>query len=89
MNAINKDNIPSEWIMVSENKFVCSECENEAEPLTMGTEGLEKANLNQVKEDLENYPTKMIYAVCEVCGMEYVFRLVEGDLYLEPSDEEK
>lgn len=78
------------WIKIkSDGKFICSECENEVEPLTNTVDGLIKADLEKIKSELEEFSTKVIYGVCPVCGMEYIFRLVGGDLYLEPSDEEK
>lgn len=85
----SKNDIPSEWLEIKDGKFICSECENDVEPQTMTTEGIVDANLDEIKSDLEEFSTKVMYAICPVCGMEYVFRLVEGDLYLEPSLEEK
>ncbi len=85
----NDNNVKSNWIKLSDSSFVCSECDNEGEILTNTIEGLVKADLEQIKADLTEFPTKVIYGVCPTCGMEFVFRLSEGDLYLEPSEEEK
>lgn len=79
----------SKWIKLVDGKFSCPECENEVSPLTNTTDGMVEANLEEIKKDLEMYPTKVIYAVCPVCGMEYIFHLDQGELWLEPSDEEK
>jgi hypothetical protein len=81
--------VPTSWIKITDGKFICSECENEVEPETNTIEGVVKADLDQIKMDLGKYPTKVIYGACPVCGMEFVFRHKEGDLYLEPSDMEK
>lgn len=81
--------VPSEWIKIEDGLFVCSECENESAPETNTIEGTVTANINEIKADLEQYPTKVVYATCPVCGMEYVFKLHNNDLYLEPSDLEK
>jgi|SRR6185369_1731429 len=81
--------VPSTWIKLVNGKFTCSECENEVEPETNTIEGVVKADLEQIKADLVQFPTKVIYGICPVCGMEFVFRLKGDDLYLEPSDLEK
>lgn len=69
--------------------FICPECENRVEPETNTEEGIVKANLEQIKKDLAQFPTKIIYGICPVCGMEYVFKLVDGELFLEESLMEK
>lgn len=78
-----------ERIKLYDGKFVCSECENEDAPLTSSADGMVPADLEQIKADLTEFPTKKIYAVCPVCGMEYIFVLNESELELEPSFEEK
>lgn len=88
-NAGDEDSVPSTWIEIVEGKFKCSECENEIEPETNTIEGTVTADLEQIKADLKQYPSKVIYATCSVCGMEFVFRLKDEKLYLEPSDLEK
>lgn len=85
----NTNVVQSDWVKIIDGKFTCPECENTDSPLTNTSEGLVEANLESIKEDLINYPTKIIYAVCKYCGMEFVFKLVDGELYLEPSAEEK
>ncbi|MFS8131448.1 MAG: hypothetical protein ACMG57_05750 [Candidatus Dojkabacteria bacterium] len=85
----DSEEVPSTWLKLENGKFKCSECENEVEPETNTIEGVVKADLDQIKADLTQYPTKVIYGICPVCGMEYVFRLKGGNLYLEPSDLEK
>lgn len=76
-------------IRINDGKFICSECESEVDPETNTMDGIVKADLNQILDDLTNFPTKVIYGICPNCGMEYVFRLHDGALYLEPSDMEK
>lgn len=83
------DDIPSTWIEIVDGKFKCSECENEVEPETNTIEGVVKADLDQIKADLTLYPTKVVYGICSVCGMEFVFRQKNNKLFLEPSDLEK
>ncbi|MEP7104083.1 MAG: hypothetical protein ABI721_05225 [Candidatus Dojkabacteria bacterium] len=83
------DDVPSTWLEIVDGKFKCSECENEVEPETNSIEGVVKADLDQIKADLTLYPTKVVYGICPVCGMEFVFRLMDEKLYLEPSDLEK
>ncbi|MEO6729421.1 MAG: hypothetical protein ABIM99_05885 [Candidatus Dojkabacteria bacterium] len=85
----NNDDIPETWIKLVDGKFICSECENAVEPETNTIEGVVKADLDQIKADLKLYPTKVVYGICPVCGMEFVFRLKGDDLFLEPSDLEK
>lgn len=82
--------VQDNWIMILENgTFVCIECENESHPQTNTVDGIVDANLEEIKADLEQFPTKVIYGICSVCGMEYIFKLADGQLYLEPSEEEK
>lgn len=78
--------IPNNWIELIDGKFKCSECENENVPETNTAEGTVVADLEQIKADLKQFPTKVIYGICPVCGMEFVFRLVNDKLYLEPSE---
>lgn len=80
----------SEWIKVEDDgTFVCAECENKGKPLTNSVEGMMEADTAEIKSQLEAQPTKMIYGVCEICGMEYIFKLDNGELFMEPSNEEK
>lgn len=79
----------SSLLKIVDGKFTCSECENEVEPETNTIEGVVKADLEQIKSDLEQFPTKVVYGICPVCGMEFVFRYKDGELWLEPSDLEK
>lgn len=84
-NAVKED-----WIKVSKDgKITCGECENEVELLTNDVEGLVKADTKKIAETLKKFPSKVIYGICPVCGMEYIFRLAEDELWLEPSEEEK
>jgi hypothetical protein len=76
-------------IPIVNGKFVCSECENEVIPETNTIEGIIPADLDQIKIDLEKFETKVVYGICPVCGMEYTFKLIDGELFLEPSDLEK
>jgi hypothetical protein len=75
------------WIEVKDGKFVCSECENESAPETNTAEGVVTANLDEIKSKFVSNPGKSltIYGICPVCGMEYEFRHLDGNLYLEPS----
>lgn len=82
--------IADNWIKITaEGAFTCAECGNDGLVKVSTPEGLDDIDVDAVKSELTNFPTKIIYAVCEVCGMEYVLHLVSGDLYLEPSEEEK
>ena len=83
------DDAPETWLAITDGKFKCSECDNEVEPETNTIEGVVKADLEQIKADLTEFPTKVIYGICPVCGMEFVFRLKNDQLFLEPSDLEK
>ncbi len=77
------------WIKIENGEFLCTECENVVKPLTSTSEGMVEADLEDVKKQLKEFPNKVIYAVCPICGMEYIFRLDGEDLFVEPSDEEK
>lgn len=79
----------SKWIEIVEGKFTCAECENSVAPETNSIEGVVVADLEEIKADLAQYPTKVVYGSCPVCGMEYIFRHQEGKLFLEKSDMEK
>lgn len=74
------------WIKIKDGKFVCAECENESQPEINTVEGYVKADTEEVKKELIEFPTKVTYGTCPFCGMEYVFRLYDQELYLEPSD---
>lgn len=88
--AVNGSSEPlANWIEIKDGKFICSECQNESQPETNTIEGTVVADLTQIQTDLEQFPTKVVYATCPVCGMEFVFKLMNGKLYLEPSDMEK
>lgn len=76
-------------IKVTDGLFICAECENEVKPLTNSVEGIVEAEIESIKKDLKDFPTKVTYGICPVCGMEYVFELDGEDLYLVPSEEEK
>lgn len=77
------------WIKLQNGVFTCQECENDVKPLTSSLDGMIEANLEEVRQQLVAAPTKIMYGICPVCGMEYVFKFEAEDLYLEPSDEEK
>jgi hypothetical protein len=81
--------IQPNWIKVISGKFTCSECENTDVILTNTIDGMVEADLDKIKNELKEYPSKVIYGICNVCGMEYTFKLVGEELYLEPSNEEK
>lgn len=79
--------VPANWIAVSDDgEFICSECGNKAAPETNTENGTVTADLAKVTSDLTQFPTKIIYGICPVCGMEFTFKLLEGSLYLEPSE---
>lgn len=82
---MNTDNL----IKLENGEFVCVECEHAVKPLTNTAEGMVEADLDNVKKQLVDFPNKVIYAVCPVCGMEYRFRHIDDSLMLEESDEEK
>jgi len=85
--AAEDDILPANWIPISDDgEFICSECNNKVAPETNTEEGTVTADLAKVKADLEQYPTKVIYGICPICGMEFTFKLAEGKLHLEPSD---
>jgi len=78
---------PANWIEISDDgEFICSECGNKSAPETNTENGTVTADQQAVKKDLEQYPTKIIYGICPVCGMEFTFKHSEGKLYLEPSE---
>jgi hypothetical protein len=81
--------VPSNWIPVIDGKFTCSECENTSVPETNTVEGTVEADVEKVKSDLIAFPSKIIYGICPVCGMEFVFRQKNDALYMEPSELEK
>ena len=76
-------------IRIESDQFSCQECENTSRPETNTIEGIIPADLELIKSDLTQFPSKVIYGICPVCGMEYVFRLRDEELFLEPSDLEK
>ena len=80
-------------ILVSEKgEFTCSECGHKSVVQVSSVNGgIEDVNVEDVKSQLIEFPTKIIYGICPVCGMEYIFRYDsdEDELYLEMSDEEK
>lgn len=78
---------PANWIEISnDGEFICSECGNKSAPETNTENGTITADLQSVKKDLEQYPTKIIYGICPVCGMEFTFKHSQGKLFLEPSE---
>lgn len=79
----------AKWIKMNGNVFVCAECENEGVPSTNTVNGIEEADIEQVKTELKEFPNKTIYGICNVCGMEYTFKSEGDDLYLEESEELK
>jgi hypothetical protein len=89
VQSTNPTGVPENWIKLTDGKFICSECENESEPETNTVEGTVTADLAQIKEDLTQFPSKIIYGICPVCGMEFVFKMQNDELYLEPSELEK
>lgn len=78
--------VKSNWIEIIDGKFVCSECENQSAPETVTEDGTVTADLDKISEELSEFPNKVIYGICPICGMEFVFRKVDEKLYLEPSD---
>ena len=77
------------WIKLESEKFECKECANEVAPQTNDVEGIVDLDLEKAAEELSEYPNKVIYAICPVCGMEYLVKQYEGELYLEESEELK
>src|SRR5688572_13863272 len=84
-----QDSVQHNWIVIVDGEFTCSECENSSAPETNTAEGTVEANLDEISAELELYPTKVVYGICPVCGMEYQFKLANDSLFLEPSDLEK
>lgn len=79
--------VAANWISISDDgEFICSECGNKSAPETNTENGTVTADLSKVKADLEQYPTKVIYGICPVCGMEFTFKHADGKLLLEPSE---
>lgn len=79
--------VPANWIAISvDGEFICSECGNKSAPETNTENGTVTADLVKVKQDLVQYPTKIIYGICPVCGMEFTFKQKDNSLYLEPSE---
>ena len=76
-------------IKFDNNEFTCVECENSVKALSGSEEGMVEIDLGDVKKTLSEFPSKTIYGICPVCGMEYLFVLENDQLFLEPSDEEK
>lgn len=79
----------SNWIPVSNENYLCSECENTNELMVNTPDGLVKMESAQILDTLQKFPTKNIYTACAFCGMEFSFKNAEGVLYVEPSDREK
>jgi hypothetical protein len=78
---------PANWIKISEDgEFICSECNNKSAPETNTENGTVTAELSKIKSDLEQFPTKVIYGICPICGMEFTFKHQNGSLFLEPSE---
>lgn len=78
--------VKSNWIEIKDGKFICSECANEVSPETVTEDGTVEANLEKIMAELDEFPNKIVYGICPICGMEFVFKSVDGKLYLEPSD---
>jgi len=94
MNEAKSIVIPSKWIKIVEGKFICIECGNEigGEENLMETstpDGIIRANLEEIKTQLKEFPSKIIYAICSVCGMEYTFKFINDELYLDESEMQK
>lgn len=87
LNDTSITQVPAKWIKVIENKFVCSECENESAPETSTPDGIVVANISEIKKKFISNPGSKvtIYGICPVCGMEYEFRYKDADMFLEPS----
>lgn len=84
---VEEDILPANWIAISDDgEFICSECSNKIAPETNTEEGTVTADLEKVKADLTQYPSKVIYGICPICGMEFTFKLAEDRLHLEPSE---
>lgn len=79
----------TDLIRLENDTFICSECENTVKPQVSSESGLADANILEITEQLRQFPNKVIYGVCPVCGMEYIFRMFDGALCLEISDEQK
>lgn len=88
-DSIANSEVDDDLIKIMDGKFICSECENEDYPETNSPEGIIKADLDLIKNDLKEFPSKIIYGICPVCGMEYTFKLIGDELCLKPSDMEK
>lgn len=73
----------------NDGKFECAECANVAVPNTNTVNGIEPIDHNIVLDELKEFPNKLVYAICPVCGMEYQVKLVDDQLYLEESEELK
>jgi transcription elongation factor Elf1 len=85
----SQSSVPASWIKVINGEFTCKECDNTSVPETNTIEGTVDADIQKIKEELIEFPTKVTYATCPFCGMEYVFRISDNEIYLEPGDEEK
>lgn len=84
---VEENILPANWIVITDDgEFICSECSNKVAPETNTEEGTVTADLEKVKSDLTQYPTKVIYGICPICGMEFTFKLAEDKLHLEPSE---
>jgi hypothetical protein len=79
----------TDLIRLEGGSFTCSECENTVKPQVSTENGLADANILEITEQLRQFPNKVIYGVCPVCGMEYMFRMFNDALCLEISDEQK
>lgn len=81
------DSTPANWIPISsDGEFICSECGNKSAPETNTENGTVTADLEKVKADLTQYPNKIIYGICPVCGMEFTFKHKDSGIFLEPSE---
>ncbi|MCS7317903.1 MAG: hypothetical protein NZZ41_06330 [Candidatus Dojkabacteria bacterium] len=69
--------------------FTCRECENQVKLYQVSIDGLVEIDLFQIVSDLIKYPSKVIYVVCPVCGMEYELKKIDKNLYLYPTVLEK
>ena len=84
---VSTSSVPANWIkIVEDGEFICGECSNKSAPETNTENGVEKADLAKIKADLTEFPNKVVYGICPICGMEYTFKLAESSLFLEPSE---
>jgi hypothetical protein len=80
----------SSLIPVSDSgEFTCNECENTSPVETSTPEGIVVADVQNIIDTLTAAPSTIAIGICPICGMEYLFKMQEGELFLEPSDMNK